>query len=78
MSKIAHASDCSGRKLTKGDTVTDLAGQITGRICDIANEDGTLFVRLRPLHQPYTNGVWHAADRVLWLADARKRHAANG
>ena len=73
MRKIQTAHDMNGRPLAKGDTVTDRTSQITGRICDLASEDGAYFVRLRPLHQPYAQGVWYAADRVLFLSAARKR-----
>ena len=76
MRKVKSASDMTGRKLNKGDTVMDVNGQITGRICDIADDEGTFFVRLRPVHQPYAHGVWYAADRVLWLAQGRRRRPA--
>lgn len=73
MKKIETAQDASGRKMVKGDTVNDLSGQFTGRICDLAQEDGTTFVRLRPAHQPYGQGVWYAADRVIWRSAGRQR-----
>ena len=67
------AEDVSGRALNKGDTVSTLNGDMTGRISDIAAEDGTIFVRLRPVHQPYGRGVWHAADRVQYVASGQRR-----
>ena len=73
MKKITCTEDVSGRALHKGDTVTTVNGFLTSRICDIAEEDSEGFVRLRPLHQPYGKGVWHAAERVMWVADAKKR-----
>ncbi len=73
MRKLEHAVDYSGRKLSRGDTVTTLNGYLTARICDIAADDGAAFVRLRPAHQPYGRGTWHAADRVVWVAAGNRR-----
>ncbi|MEX0653629.1 MAG: hypothetical protein WD534_10840 [Phycisphaeraceae bacterium] len=73
MRKIQNARDYSGRTLSRGETVSTLNGYLTARICDIAADDGATFVRLRPLHQPYGPGTWHAADRVVWVAAASRR-----
>ncbi|MEX0884857.1 MAG: hypothetical protein WD009_00320 [Phycisphaeraceae bacterium] len=80
MRKLEHAVDYSGRQLTMGDTVSTLNGYLTARICDIAADDGAAFVRLRPAHQPYGRGTWHAADRVVWVAagNRRPRRSRNG
>lgn len=76
MHKITIASDVTGHELCKGDTVMTLSNQATATIADLAVEGDTQFVKLRPLHQPYGRGVWHAADCVQWLAYGRKRKAA--
>jgi hypothetical protein len=73
MRKISHTSDMGGRKLHKGDTVMTLADSVTARVCDIAVEnDSTAFVCLRAVHQPFSRGIWHAADQVVWVANARR------
>lgn len=73
MQKLDRTKDYSGRKMERGDTVSTINGHLTARVCDIASDGDTIFVRLRPLHQPYGPGVWHAADRVLWVAAANRR-----
>lgn len=73
MQKLDEAADYSGRPVKRGDTVSTLNGQLTARVCDIADHDETVFVRLRPLHQPYGRGTWHAADRLVWIAAANRR-----
>lgn len=73
MQKMEKTKDYAGRKMERGDTVSTLNGHLTARICDIASDGDTTFVRLRPLHQPYGPGTWHAADRVLWVAAASRR-----
>ena len=73
MEKITIAIDMEGRKMMKGDTVTTVAGDLTARIADLAREGEEEFVRLRPLHQPYGPGVWHAANRVIWVAAGKQR-----
>ncbi len=72
MLKIEDACDLNGRALQRGDTVTTVGGGTTGKIKDIVDDDGALFVELRPLHRASGKGVWHAADRLLFLS------AANG
>ena len=74
MQKIDTTEDYCGRALRRGDTVSTLNGYLTARVCDIASDDGARFVRLRPLHQPYGPGTWHAADQVVWVAAASRRH----
>jgi len=73
MEKVQSAHDVSGRELNKGDTVSTLNGSMTARISDIAREGEAAFVRLRPMFQPYGPGVWHAADRVLYVAAGKKK-----
>ena len=73
MQKTDMAYDYSGRALAKGDTVSTLSGDMTGRISDLASEDDTCFVRLRPVHQPYGRGTWYAADRLVYLASSQRR-----
>lgn len=73
MRKIQAGKDHSDRALHRGDTVTTLNGYLTARVCDIASEEGEIFVRLRPLHQPYGPGTWHAAEHVMWVANASPR-----
>lgn len=73
MKKIEKTQDYSGRKLERGDTVSTLNGYLTARISDIADDAGMPFVRLRPLHQPYGPGTWHAADRVIWVSNGNRR-----
>jgi uncharacterized Zn ribbon protein len=68
----AMALDVNGQEIGKGDTVTTISGDLTGKVYDVRMELGTSFVRLRPVHQPYTPGIWHAADRVVRLKAARK------
>ena len=73
MRKLDEARDYEGRPVAKGDTVSTLNGQLTARVCDIADNGEMVFVRLRPLHQPYGKGTWHAADRLIWVAAATRR-----
>jgi hypothetical protein len=77
MRPIDAAEDVSGQALSKGDTVVTVSGDLTGRIYDLAAEDETRFVRIRPLHMPYGKGVWYAADRLVRVASAR-RQGGNG
>ncbi len=66
------ALDVAGRALAKGDTVATLNGQTTGRVWEINREDdGTAFVQVRPVHQPYAQAVWHSADQLIWVATPR-------
>ncbi len=63
-----HAADVSGRPLTKGDTVSSLNGQMTGKVWEVQRDDGEAFVSVRPLHQPYAPATWYAADQLIWVA----------
>jgi len=67
----AKAYDIDGLELKRGDTVTTLTGDLTGKISDIAADDGAYFVCLKPVHRATASGEWHAADRVQRLT----RHA---
>lgn len=67
-----NVSDVDGRSIHKGDTVATLSGNFTGKVCDL-NFDGEMgFVRLRAVHQPFTRGVWHAADRVQLISVSKR------
>lgn len=70
MRQIDDATDLNGRPLQCGDTVTTVGGGTTGKIKNIMNDDGASFIEVRPLHRASGKGVWHAADRVLWLSSA--------
>jgi len=73
MRKMKKTIDVSGRVIALGDTVTTINGDLTGKICDICRDADVNFVRVRPLHQSYGQGMWHAADRTMWLSTARPR-----
>jgi hypothetical protein len=75
MLKIDDAPDLNGRSLLRGDTVTTVGGGTTGKIKDIVSEEGALFVEVRPIYQSAGKGVWHAADRVLWLSRPKPKLA---
>ncbi len=63
------ARDVSGRTLAKGDTVSSVNGQMTGRVWAMQVEDEDLaFVEIKPVHQPYAKSVWYAADQLIWVA----------
>jgi hypothetical protein len=72
MRKSECTNDYQGRELVKGDTVAVLSDNSSARVADIATDGDQAFVRLRPLHQPYSKGVWHAADQVVWLSGSKK------
>ena len=73
MRKVNHATDIDGRVVRRGDTVATLTGNLTAKVCDIALEtDDTAFVCLRAVHQPFSRGIWHAADQVQRIAAARR------
>lgn len=72
MRKTDSATDYQGREIVKGDTVAILSDNTSARVADIAADGDQSFVRLRPLHQPYGKGIWHAADRVVWLSGSKK------
>lgn len=72
ISKLKKTHDVAGREIAVGDTVTTLTGDVTGKVCDIGRDSDVFFVRVRPLHQSYGQGMWHAADRTMWLSKSRK------
>jgi hypothetical protein len=75
---IEQANDFDGQEIRKGDTVATLSDSVTARICDLCEEGGMDWVRLRPAHQPYGRGVWHAADRVVKLSGSKRKANGNG
>ena len=75
MLKIEDAPDLNGRDMQRGDTVTTVGGGTTGKIKDIVDDDGAIFVEIRPLHRASGKGVWHAADRLLWLSGTKVKPA---
>lgn len=88
MKKVKAASDVDGRDLGKGDVVATLSGNLTAKICDLAEDMDMEFVCLRAVQHPFSKGVWHAADQVQLIkkapppkaptADAEKVAAADG
>jgi len=62
--------DVDGRHLKKGDTVATLNENLNAKVCDVRMEGETGFVRLRVAHQPYSRGIWHAADHVQLITSA--------
>jgi len=70
---IEQTCDFDGQELRKGDTVATLNDNVTAKVCDLCEEGGMDWVRLRPAHQPYGRGVWHAADRVVKLSSASRK-----
>lgn len=75
MQKVDTANDYRGRPITTGDTVAILSDNTSARVAEVATEGDQAFVRLRPLHQPYGKGVWHAADAVVWLSTRKAKGA---
>lgn len=73
MRKVDCTTDVNGQEVHKGDTVTTISGDLTAKVYDIAVDMETAFVRLRPVHQPYQAGIWHAAEQVLRLKAGKKR-----
>ncbi len=69
--KVPEATDVDGRELHKGDVVATITGNLTAKICDIAEDFGTLFVCLRAVQHPFSKGVWHAADQVQLIKPAK-------
>ena len=77
MVKVEQAPDLNGRDILRGDTVTTVTGDLTGKVKDIAKDDGELFVEVRPVYRAAGKGVWHAADRLLWLSRPNSSKANN-
>lgn len=73
MRKVTKAHDVDGRDVKKGDTVATLSGNMTGKVYDIALDAGMAFLCLRPLHHPFSRGVWHSADHVQRIATAKAK-----
>lgn len=69
--KVDEAIDIDGREIHKGDVVATITGNLTAKICDIAEDFGTLFVCLRAVQHPFSKGVWHAADQVQLIKPAK-------
>lgn len=67
------AVDIDGRELEKGDVVTPIRENVKSKIYDIRVEFGTPFVQLRPLHLPYAQAIWHAADCVQWQPQSKSK-----
>jgi len=72
MDPLEATPDLNGRDMERGDTVTTIAGDTTGKIKDIVCDDGAVFVEVRPLHKSTGKGIWHASDRLLRLSGERK------
>lgn len=64
MKKVKVANDVDGRDLQKGDIVATLSGNLTAKVCDVAEEGGMGFVCLRAVQHPFSKGIWHASDQV--------------
>lgn len=72
MKKATEAKDREGQLVRKGDVVATLSDNISAKICDICEDLGEYFVRLRPVHQPFGRGVWHSAEHVVRLRSITK------
>lgn len=72
MKKVKTAEDIDGRELQKGDVVATISGNLTAKVCDLAEEMGTAFVCLRAVQHPFSKGVWHAADQVQLIKAATR------
>ena len=66
-------SDINGLKLSKGDVVAPVAGDMKGKVCGLKTEDGEGFVCIRAAHRPYSKGVWYASEHVQRLAIGKVR-----
>jgi hypothetical protein len=65
--------DVDGREVRKGDVVATLSGSLTAKVTAICVEsDSTHFVCLRPVHQPFSKGIWHAAEQVQRIGTAKR------
>jgi hypothetical protein len=72
MKKVPMVEDYNGLEVMKGDTVATLSDGVTARVCDLAKDEETGFVCLRPLHSPFSKGIWHAADRVQRISVGKR------
>ncbi|GEM_PF-1928534 len=72
MKKIKQSEDVNGSELLKGDIVATLSGNLTAKICDVAEDGGTQFVCLRAVQHPFSKGIWHASDQVQRIKAAKR------
>jgi hypothetical protein len=72
MKKIGKSNDVDGRDLQKGDIVATLSGNLTAKICDVAEEGGAQFVCLRAVQRPFSKGIWHPSDQVQRIKAAKR------
>ena len=72
MKKIKMSEDVNGSELLKGDIVATLSGNLTAKICDVAEDGGTHFVCLRAVQHPFSKGVWHPSDQVQRIKAAKR------
>lgn len=72
MKKVTCVNDVDGRDLHKGDIVATLSGNLTAKVCDLAEDMETAFVCLRAVQHPFSKGVWHAADQVQLIKASTK------
>ncbi len=72
MKKIKQTEDVDGRELQKGDVVATLSGNLTAKICDVAEDGGTQFVCLRAVQHPFSKGIWHPSDQVQRIKAAKR------
>lgn len=78
MPEIEVAPDVAGHEMAVGDTVVAVSDQTTGRVCEIMDDDGMRFVRVRPVHQSTGRGVWYASDQVFWVATSNSGSSSSG
>lgn len=76
MKKLSKSFDVDGRELHKGDLVATLSGNMTAKVCDVADEGGTQFVCLRAVQHPFSKGIWHPSDQVQRIKAAKRVPAA--
>ncbi len=72
MKKLRKSFDVDGRELYKGDLVATLSGNMTAKVCDVADEGGTQFVCLRAVQHPFSKGIWHPSDQVQRIKSAKR------
>ncbi len=72
MKKLRKSFDVDGRELQKGDLVATLSGNMTAKVCDVADEGGTQFVCLRAVQHPFSKGIWHPSDQVQRIKAAKR------